>query len=269
MFRLTDALSLPGGQRNEDLYRFTSNTVLLMDGSTGLSKDAPDAVWFGTGFADRFMEQIGKTGLLCQSVNDAISSLFKEYIKQGGTTAQGTVYPSASLLILHLSSDDLQILTVGDCAAVLFDRNGGNEPLTIYSEEVDRFDHAVLEHMQNIRKESGRDLCEIVKDEQIRAHLLENRLKMNQPDGYQILSFNMRPRTEEDLLHFDARRFSAAHLFTDGFMQLKEELSKKDCPALDGLYRKLRAEEQSDRSFNAYPRFKQGDDASALKILLS
>lgn len=265
MFRVIDALSLPGKSRNEDHYRFSENTLLLLDGSTGLSPNAPDAVWFVQGFADRFMKRIAQTDDLCLSVNASLEELFAEFNALNPDAAHDTVYPSAAALILHIRGEALQILNIGDCTAVLF----GKETRTVHTNEVERFDNAVLEQMKAIQSQTGEDLSAIVKTEAIRSHLLANRRKMNASDGYEILSFNMKPREERHLLTLEKKAFHRIHLFTDGFEALHEELSQPDIPALKELYRRLRQEEQQDRTLNRRPRFKVSDDASALVAALS
>ena len=164
-------------------------------------------------------------------------------------------------MIAHVADSKLQLLNIGDCTTLLFDQQGVTE---IYDTQVDRFDDAVIDEMIRVRQQTGEDIAEIVKSNPIQELLLANRRKMNAIDGYEILSFNMRPRTVADVRTFDLADIHQVVMYTDGFKSMEEAFLVSDCPKLAALYDALRAEEKSDASLNQRPRFKISDDASAI-----
>ncbi len=259
--RVMDEISLPGGLKNEDYFLYNDNTVVFLDGSSGLSADAPDSSWFVRRFATVFLEWIAKIDDLCICVNVAIRTVYDEFLEAYPDHGDNTVFPSASVVIAHVGDGKLQLLNLGDCTTLLFGEQGVTE---IYDTQVDCFDDAVIAKMMDVRQQTGEDIATIVQSKPIRELLLENRRKMNMPGGYEILSFHMRPRTITDLLTFDIAKIHRVVMFTDGFKPMEEALLAPDCPKLALLYDALREEEMADASLNKRPRFKIGDDASGL-----
>lgn len=259
--RVMDEISLPGGLKNEDYFQYNDDTVVFLDGSSGLSADAPDSAWFVQRFTHIFLQFMSETEDLCGSVNRAIEALYQEFLQKYPDHGDNTVFPSASVVIAHVADGKLQLLNIGDCTTLLFSEQSVKE---IYDTQVDRFDDAVIAEMVRLRQQTGEDIAEIVKSKPIQELLLANRRKMNAPDGYEILSFNMQPRTVADVLTFDLKDIRRVVMFTDGFKTMEKALSESDCPKLAVLYAALRAEEKADASLNQRPRFKIGDDASGL-----
>lgn len=259
--RVIDEISLPGGLKNEDFFQYNEDTVVFLDGSSGLSADAPDSAWFVQRFTHIFLEFMSETDDLCGSVNRAIEALYQEFLQTYPEHEDNTVFPSASVVIAHVADSKLQLLNIGDCTTLLFGRQGVTE---IYDTQVDRFDDMVIAEMVRLHQQTGEDIAEVVKSKPIQDLLLTNRRKMNAPDGYEILSFNMKPRMIVDVLTFDLAEIQRVVMFTDGFKSMEKELLDSDCPKLEVLYETLRAEEKADASLNKRPRFKIGDDASAI-----
>ena len=73
--RVMDAISFPGGLKNEDYFQYTEKTVVFLDGSSGLSADAPDSCWFVQRFADVFLQSLSETDGLCEAVSRVFSAL--------------------------------------------------------------------------------------------------------------------------------------------------------------------------------------------------
>ena len=261
MIKILDALCEAGGARNEDLIRYDEKNVLVLDGSTGLRADAPDACWFTENFADAFMGLIRRTDDLCASVEQALEEVRRQFFRECRDPCADGVFPSASAVIAHQSGDLLQILNVGDCTTVLFEKE---KTSLLYSEEVDRFDGAVIAELQKERQRTRLDIADLVKTDRIRGMLLENRKKMNAPDGYEILAFNMPKRTPSHLLQIDRAQLRQVVMLTDGFRPCLEALKTLPCPSLRSLYESLRQTEREDPGMNQRPRFKISDDASAI-----
>ena len=260
-FRIIDELSRAGNIRNEDFYAYSHNAVLLLDGSSGLTGTAPDACRFVKEYAELFMKNIAETANLCETINSSIRELETRY-KSEGVCVGGGLLPSAALLAMYLREGKLQVITVGDCTALIKSRKGIT---SLYRDEVEKFDSAVKNEAVRIREQTGEDICDIMRKPHIREMLYSNRLKMNAPDGYEILAFNMRERNAADVMEFDVSDICEIVIFSDGFEAKYSELHN-NTPSLAELYMELREEEQSDSRLNLNPRFKISDDATALVI---
>ena len=255
MLTVTDALSLAGGSCNQDHYRYEGNTVLLLDGASGLGRGVGDPTEFVHCFADAFFEKVRQGIPLYQAVNLALETV---------QTETDGIPPSASLMAVQRQDDTLRLLNIGDCTALLFAADQTVQ--RIHCDAVPLLDEQVAIHLRRLREQTGKHVIELVGDESVLQMLRGNRAKMNTPDGYEILARGMRPRCAEDVQVLDARRFTRIILHTDGFDAVQPLLCSLPTPPLQQVYRQLRALEAQDAYWDERPRFKAGDDASALVI---
>jgi hypothetical protein len=109
----------------------------------------------------------------------------------------------------------------------------------------------------------------------VRRQILENRTKLNQPDGYWVVN-PRRPWSGQEL-RFEARVKPGEPivLATDGFMRLVDVFEAYSDSRLhaqlaagrgDDLMQELRERERGDLKAGAYPRVKTHDDATFLVI---
>lgn len=260
MLRVTQSLSMPGGERNEDLI-WTGDTVLaVLDGATSLIPSRFDACWFTDRFIRAFREELERGKTLPDSVNRALVRIRKDYAGEGEGENDG-IFPSASGIFVQEKEDRLLVLSIGDCEGLFFLDDGSC--VEIYDDTVERLDNGVLRRCLELRERTGGSIPEILRSPEIRARLIENRKKMNRPDGYRILSPGMPPCGPEDLKSLPARRVRRIVLFSDGFRAVRKEFYQPSF-SLEALYEQLRRQEREDPAFLRIPRFKPGDDASAL-----
>lgn len=262
--KILDWLSLPGNVTNEDTIWYSENCAIVLDGSSALKGSFYPASVFVKDFINVFSKQIAKTGALCKAVNDTVSVLKKQFNLQEKADAS-QILPSAAGVFVYETENSIQILTIGDCTAIVFGNFGIKK---IYSGEVASFDNKVIRRMTQLRRSSGADICDIVSWDEIRNMLVENRKMMNHPGGYRIISMNMKPISEKDIVSFEKNNVNKAVLYSDGFDFMEKEIleGKTDFFA---LYQKLRKAEESDSLLNTYPRFKQSDDASIISLQIS
>lgn len=258
MINILQSLSLPGLNKNEDLIWYDQNCVVLLDGSTSLIRTDFDAVWFVNEFIKLFSDELKNTKDLCQSINCSIKKLYYVFLEKIGDKSM-EYYPSASAVFIYQNNDKLQIVNLGDCTTLVFN----DDVKKIYSNEVEVFDNQVISEMVRIHEQTDSDISQIVKSDKIREMLITNRKKMNQQDGYRILSFNMRELTEDDILEISVSEVNKVITYSDGFNLLEEDFYKGNVN-LNDAYNSLRALENMDKNFNKYPRFKISDDASAV-----
>lgn len=255
MLTVTDELSLAGGSCNQDHYRYNGDTVLLLDGASGLGAGVGDPTEFVHRFADVFFDKMSQGAPLHAAVNGALEAVQRE---------TDGIPPSASLMAVHRQGDALQLLNIGDCTALLFGHDG--QVRIIHDDTVPTLDGQVAAYLQKMHRESGAHVIDLVHSETVLQMLRRNRAKMNRPDGYEILARGMRPRRAEDVQTLDARQYRRIILHTDGFDAVQEQLCALPTPPLQQVYRQLRQLEAQDPFWDVHPRFKAGDDASALVI---
>ena len=255
--RVIDSLSYPGKTINEDCLIITDKCIAVLDGSSGLGGSDFGAEQFVTEFRSRFIECIEDGMSLTDSVNSVISN-----IKQRMFIDPSAIPPSASGLFVYEDDDSVDILNIGDCTGYLYTNSG---IIRVFSDEVSRFDQQVINSMLFEREKTGKNIIDIVAQDNIQQMLMDNRRRMNAPDGYRILSVNMSPVSDSDIVSYDKSTIDEIVLFSDGFMAKEEELKSQNRD-LEALYKSLRTREREDPFFNKHPRFKMSDDASAIVI---
>ena len=257
MIRVLQALSEAGGAANEDLICCEPDLLMLLDGSTSLIPTDFDARRFTRGFAEGMRAHAELA--LPERVNRALEYTEALY-RQSGAGSGEDFYPSAAGIFVQERSGWLEILAVGDCTGLFFTDEG---LITVTDDRVKRLDDGVLARCAELAAREGKSVAELVKSEEIRRLLLANRRKMNRPDGYKILSFEMPPCTDAGLIRLRADRVRRIVLHSDGFDAVAEDFLAPEL-SLEEIYEKLRRAEALDPGFEAMPRFKPGDDASAL-----
>ena len=259
MLKMIDALSLPGGAHNEDYYCHERNTVLLLDGASGLGAGVADPIQFVRRFSDLFMQADGDGLPLHQCVNDTLRQLQQQYPAQ----TEG-IPPSASLLAIRVSDNTLHLLSVGDCTALLHRTDAS--VTKIHCDAVAKLDGAVRQRLAQLHQQTGQNVIDLVRSEPIMQMLRSNRAKMNQPNGYDIVAFGLRRLQEQDVQIFDLGTVRRIVLHTDGFDACQDDFYLDPIPALQQVYQRLRRQECADPLLNNIPRFKQSDDATALVL---
>ena len=258
MIRVLQALSEAGGPENEDLIWTEPGLLALLDGSTSLIPTPLNARWFTACFTRGLAEH--PDGSLIERVNGAIAYTEERY-RQSGLDADADYYPSAAGIFVQERGESLEILAVGDCTGLFFLKDGS--VLTVTDDRVKRLDESVLELCRTLGRLEGKSIAEMVGSEEIRSRLLQNRRKMNRPDGYKILAVGMEDCTEDELVCLDTADVCRIILFSDGFDAVQDGFLAPEL-SLKTLYEQLRRREDEDADFMQMPRFKPGDDASAL-----
>ena len=257
-FRVLQSLSGAGKMFNEDLIWYDKRTLVLLDGSTSLVPMQLDGRWFVQSFVQGIMEHPG--GMLYERVNCALSYV-SELFKNDQLTSGPSCYPSAAGIVVQLRRNDLEAMAIGDCTGLFFMDDG--EIITVSDDSVTRFDQSVLDMCVELHEKLGITVAEALKREDVKGKLIENRMKMNQPDGYRILSINTKPCTAKDMIILPADRVNKIVLYSDGFSEVEDRFKQSELD-LQALYEELRKLEADDPDFDKMPRFKLGDDASAL-----
>lgn len=263
MIKVLQKLSQPGGELNEDRIWHAPNILAVLDGATSLRPAAFDGNWFVEQLV-RALE-VSTCPALPGRVNDALRHVCRLFLPTISANAP-EYYPSAAGIFVQERGPNVEILSIGDCTGAFCLENG--HTLIVRDDTVKRMDQEVLARCADLQARTGKSVAQLVQSDEIKKLLLENRRKMNQPFGYRILSVGMEPCTEKDLLCIPAKQIRRFALWSDGFDSVQSHLLDADV-SLEELYARIRRNEAADPDFQQTPRFKNGDDASAVIAELS
>ena len=264
MLKITDMLCMPGSDNkpNEDYIFRTDNCIAVLDGATNLNGSSYGADEFVRDFCEKF-EPIVKSLPLPTAILTAIKELYNIKIGDAPPAHDVALYSSAAAAFAAETETSLQILTLGDCTALIFTADGVKN---VRSRQLEALDGSVTARLKSLHEKTGADVADILKTDEIQSILIENRKKMNTPGGYKSLAFNLTDLGDGDITAFDKRDVEKVILFSDGFKSMEAEIIA-GVPFCE-IYSKLREKENSDRRLNADPRFKISDDASIISFTI-
>jgi hypothetical protein len=276
-FRSLDRLSLPGSRVNEDGIGLRGPFAWVIDGATGLSDEqltsgGSDAAWLAGLVGDRLMDLAGEgdADAVLSRLEADIDAVFRE------TTAHVQDIddhhaPSACLGLIEARSGEggrirVQGRFLGDVIALVpLER----EIVRWSDGRAKPFEKKTLAALGAQEHEPGSI------PEAVRRQILENRTRLNRPDGYWIVN-PLRPWAGRELrFEAEVRPGDPIVLATDGFMRLVDVFEAYSDSALHAqlaagkgsdLMQELRERERGDRMAGAYPRVKTHDDATFLVI---
>jgi len=276
-FRFLDRLSLAGSRVNEDGAGLKGRFAWVIDGATGLSDErltsgGSDAAWLAGRIDDRLASCSGDEsadGLLGRLEAD-VEAAFREETTHAAAVPDHHA-PSACLGLIEAAPGDgsrirVQGRFLGDVIALVPSQEG----IARWSDERAKpFEHKTLAALGAQGHEPG------LIPEAVRRQILENRTRLNRPDGYWVVN-PLRPWAGQEL-RFEAQVPSGAPivLATDGFMRLVDVFAAYSDEALHArlaagqgreLMQELRERERDDPMSGAYPRVKTHDDATFLVI---
>jgi hypothetical protein len=251
----------------------------IVDGATGVSthKVTPglsDAAWLARAIDDRLVGLTSATGSMEDvfgRLETDIGSDFNEVT--AGLSREGDDHaPSACLGFVGIWNSPekgglvLEGAFLGDVVALVPSESG---IVRWTDERAKPFEKRTLAALDAGDREVGRI------PEAVRRQIIENRAKLNHPDGYWVVN-PRRPWAGREL-RFEAKVLPGQPivLATDGFMRLVDVFAAYSDKSLhaglaagkgDDLMRELRDLERGDPMANAYPRVKTHDDATVLVI---
>ena len=259
--KVAQELSEPGGQVNEDLIWHGGNDFMVLDGASSLTPGSHhDAVGFVRAFTESYAVCARADKPLHTCVNESLDTLRERF--DPARYEQG-IGPSASLAVVRCHNGWMELLLLGDCTALILSTDGRTE--RTYLNEVARFDAIALDMAARIHEETGLPIRETIHNPLVHEQLVANRHMMNQPAGYRILSATTKPLTSTDVMSISLDGLAGIILHSDGFDNMEDDLTRQPID-LGRSYRMLRELERIDADLNRYPRFKIGDDATALYL---
>jgi hypothetical protein len=276
-FRFLDRLSLPGSRVNEDGIGLHGPFAWVIDGATGMADEqltsgGSDAAWLASLIDDRLTElcREGSADAVLSGLETNIDAIFREATAHVRDIDDDHA-PSACLGLIETRPGEggriaVQGRFLGDVVALLPSEHG----IVRWSDERAKpFERKTLAALGAQEHEPG------TIPEAVRRQILENRTKLNRPDGYWVVN-PLRPWAGREL-RFEAQvqPGEAIVLATDGFMRLVDVFGIYSDRSLHAalaagkgsdLMQELRERERSDLMAGAYPRVKTHDDATFLVI---
>jgi hypothetical protein len=274
-FRSLCRISLPGSHINEDGVGLHGRCAWVVDGATGvaghrLTTGATDAAWLAGALGESLRQAVPALGAaddVFQHLERGIREAFGEEMARASSPENDHHPPSACLGLVRLQdAPDGQLVLegrfLGDVVALV----PAEEGIVRWSDERAKpFERRTLAVLGASDRRPG----EI--PEAVRRQILENRNRLNHPDGYWVVN-PRRPWAGREL-RFQARIAldRPVVLATDGFMRLVDVFAAYSEVALydrlaagagESLMQELRELERSDPAAEAYPRVKIHDDAT-------
>lgn len=269
-------------QINEDILGYNPKAIWILDGATSISgrkleierKMESDASWFVNQFSNLFAK-LDHDIQLEQQLKSIIESIQHHAVSVWGNWAEQDV-PSASFSAAFYNNKNISLYNLGDCR-ILYQLD--HQPVKEFGQSnVETFDRDLLEQYKTIAQQSPRPTHKQIWQQlvdQIRA----NRLRMNQKDGYWILSPDGRGIDQLQKIDLQFHEDAKVLLSTDGLYRLVDTYKQMDTAdffkkafeknGLNELLSQLRKIEDSDPEAIEHPRVKLQDDASAVLIHLN
>lgn len=279
MFKAKFSCSAIGNQVNEDYVAVGSTYAVLLDGSSGIAGTrvlphhcGSDAQWFSHFVGGRICEYLDAARGIVDSIRLAVDDS-RDFIVKNGATDNEELFPSSTLVVVSVSGDSVDIVSLGDSPVFIGLKDGSL--VTMSDVRIAELDQAAVDAMVDLSR--GRAMTGVQKCVAVNDILLANRQLKNKPDGYWILD-----PSGVALEHLNVRRFSVKDIdyvcaMSDGLERAFDLfgladpvafLAKATRESFDELLVRLRAEENLDPDFDRYPRLKLHDDASYFLLRL-
>lgn len=278
LFRSLYRQSLAGSRINEDGLGLLGPCAWIVDGATGLSteqltKGGSDAAWLADAIGavlERLAGTEGHRAEILRHLEAEVAALFKVATAHLPGHHLHHV-PSACLGLVRVQAAGagkarIEGFFLGDVVALVPTEQG----IVRWTDERSKpFEKKTLAALDAGGHEPGR------MPEAVRRQILENRGRLNQPDGYWVVS-PCHPWAGHELrFEAEVQAGETIALATDGFMRLVDVFSAYTDRSLhaalsqgrgDDLIEELRALERGDSLSGSYPRVKTHDDATVLVI---
>jgi serine/threonine protein phosphatase PrpC len=264
---LIQSLSIAGdsSKANDDRAGAGHAHAWVIDGATdlgepGLLGNRGGAAWIAAE-ADRAFAAAPEDGSIEQTCRTVFESVAAAFAEQRTRTPESWELPSASFLAVAIAGNVIDCAWLGDCAALLI-RDGQATRIgpqrDIRDDETDLARSVAHHGLGSVKRAAP------VLDVLRTARSRPDRLVLGvDPAGAEHIYYSSQPCVAGDELLLMSDGFAAV---TDLY-RLIEQTALPDLLAeggLSGIAAQLRAAEAEDAECMRWPRFKQGDDATAI-----
>lgn len=264
---------------NEDIYGSIDNCCWILDGALPLNNvnvtdHSNDVVWvveWWNEYLKENLKQMDKS--ICDILEegiDALNEVFGKFVDIDSLDKLDRA--SSAIAILRKNGSTLESYVLGDTGINLMKKSGDLE--TLVDEKIEDFDNQVINMIFNNRERQDEITYKGYTDEELEV-LRNNRMKMNNEDGYYILEHDRQAIRQGIYKECEASEINEILLMSDGFSAIHNKynkLSLKDLfhachnEGLEAVLHQIRQIEKDDLEFQRHKRLRQHDDATAVHI---
>lgn len=261
---------------NEDTYGLTRLGAFVIDGASALTEKSylpsgNDVAWLVQWWKGYLEEHLDDTSHSIQEIlKEGISRLNKEVATFVDLSSlQPHEKLSAGIAVVRKNGQVLETFILGDVKIFIEQSNGQMAVLT--DESINRLDEQVIQLMARDENREDRIVFKGFTQEELDL-LNKNRSKMNQPDGYYILSHCEEAVDQGIYKTFSVECVERVLLATDGLNPLQAKYTKKDLletiweKGASALIQELRKLEKADKDKTRIGRLKTHDDATLIYL---
>lgn len=284
MLRILETLSDPGdpGKANEDAFGHVKGQagdhLWVIDGATDVA-DGPligaetGAHWLAQRASALFAGLAARHGAdLRGLVQETLEALERDFERERLRLPNGRhEWPSAAMMLLHVSSGWIRAANFADCGLVLLE-DGAAQAQIFGAQHNSREARAVSRTAELIRSLAPGEAP--FSNAAVMDYLRAARRRQNSKDGYWILGIDAAAAAHVRLAGFPFSRPVTGLVFSDGFGSLVFDYHRYDPAdfvrraAAEGLQPLLgeirKIEREEDPGCLLWPRFKRHDDATAM-----
>lgn len=278
---LLDTLSLPGdpAKPNEDSFAATYRMAAVFDGATGLGEllmpGKSDAHWIAQFAARRLRAHADGEGVPRDWLRAAAGDTEKSFaaLRRRAPEAQYEI-AFASMMLAALDGGNLDLLWLGDCAALVRSPDGA---FRIAGETMEQRARE-RERAARLAGSRGANPAAAGVREEFLPALRESRNRVNTKDGDWLFAPDAACADHAEEMRLAVAPGARILLASDGFLALASDYERYTpetlfaaaaTRGLESLGEELRAVEAADPEGVKFPRFKKSDDATALLLRVS
>lgn len=251
---------------NEDLVTVVKDHLfMVIDSATGLTEpfNSPsDGVYLASNVKE-YILNLYKSGKLEartfeKKMNVLSRRLFKRFIKGMNQIPERYQFPSASISLCFINVCDVHIFSIGDTSTYVRDKSGKGKYIS--DKSIPLMDKDVVNSGLNIN--NGLDV------------LRKNRTRLNRNGRKPSFSLYKNPHLKFKHYKFDIRKLDEVYLCSDGYYQAfnvfhlyktRKALFSHEIDLQD-VYKSVMTQSMIDKDMKKYPRVKQIDDISAIRV---
>lgn len=278
IFNVTEVLCLQGNAAAEDRVGADERYIFAIDGASGLNgcrvTDADsDAAWLAEGMCSYLAQHLQDTDrTISEIMAGAAEKLRSEYaVHWANSGQQGQPdYPSAGVAVFRICGDWLEYFGLGDCDAMVETQCG--DVIVLEETALPALDRSAIDQMVEYAKKHG---CTMLQARAaLNSVLIRNRDLRNTAEGYWIFDPTGVGIPHARTTRWPLTEVKGAAVVSDGFAQLAEPFGV--VPNMVSLYHLMKQKglaalaedllemQNADPDCMHYPRFKRGDDTSAV-----
>lgn len=199
-----------------------------------------------------------------KQMNNISKRIYSRYIKGHKDLKEKYQFPDASMAIVYIDVCDVHFYSVGDCSSFIRFKNGKTRYISDRS--VPLLNQQVVEHYHALGINQFDEMYELLR---------YNRSLLNKGGRRSMYSLYKKPNIKFKHELYDIRELEEVYLCSDGYYEafdtFKLYKSRRDLfnssHDLQSVYKNIVKASELDKNMEKYPRLKQIDDISAIRVV--